>query len=96
MLKLWYSCPATDWTQALPVGNGTVGAMVFGGVSRERIQLNEDTLWTGQPHDYSHEGAVDVLPEIRRLLWEGRQAEAEALAMDRFMSQPMGILSYHT
>ena len=81
-LCLWYTRPAKTWTEALPVGNGYMGAMVFGGVNTERIQFNEHTVWTGQPHDYSHAGAVKALPEIRRLLQEGRAAEREARKLD--------------
>ena len=81
-LCLWYTRPAKNWTEALPVGNGQMGAMVFGGVTTERIQFNEHTVWTGQPHDYAHEGAVKALPEIRRLLQEGRAAEREARQLD--------------
>ncbi|MBI5382855.1 MAG: glycoside hydrolase N-terminal domain-containing protein [Opitutae bacterium] len=88
-LSLWYRQPAAVWTEALPVGNGRLGAMVFGGTAEERLQLNEDTLWTGRPHDYAHEGAAQHLPELRRLLAEGRQKEAEALAMEKFMSVPL-------
>ena len=81
-LCLWYTRPAKAWTDALPVGNGRMGAMVFGGVTTERIQFNEHTVWTGKPHDYAHQGAVKFLPEIRRLLEEGRAAEAEARKLD--------------
>src|SRR5690348_10549524 len=58
-LRLWYDHPAEKWTDALPVGNGRLGAMVFGGVFDERIQFNEDTLWKGHPHDYVRAGARD-------------------------------------
>ena len=54
---LWYDAPAAQWVEALPVGNGRLGAMVFGGIARERIQFNEATLWTGGPHDYARPGA---------------------------------------
>ncbi len=91
---LWYDEPAGAWLEALPLGNGRLGAMVFGGTARERIQFNEDTLWAGGPRDYSHPGAVDALPEIRRLLLEGRQKEAEALAMEKFMSVPLRQVAY--
>ena len=63
-----------EWTEALPIGNGRLGAMVFGGVERERLQFNEDTLWTGGPHSYAHPGAAKYLPEIRRLLFGGQAA----------------------
>ena len=88
-LKLWYNQPARAWTEALPVGSGRLGAMVFGTVEKERLQFNEDTLWTGEPHDYSHEGAAEYLDEIRKLLFEGKQREAERLASEHFMSVPL-------
>lgn len=91
---LWYEQPAEKWVEALPVGNGRLGAMVFGGVPTERIQFNEDTLWTGRPHRYHRPGAVEVLPELRRLLAEGKQSAAERLAMDRFMSDPLRQKAY--
>lgn len=91
---LWYDRPAKDWSEALPVGNGIMGAMVFGGVPEEHIQFNEHTIWTGQPRSYAHPGAVKALPEIRRLLFEGKQKEAEKLAMDEFMSVPLRQTAY--
>ncbi|PTY07495.1 alpha-L-fucosidase [Opitutaceae bacterium EW11] len=93
-LQLWYRAPSSVWTEALPVGNGRLGAMVFGGVAEERLQLNEDTLWSGAPHEYQHPGAVEVLPKLRELLFEGKQKEAEKLAMERFMSVPLHQESY--
>lgn len=93
-LSLWYRHPANQWSEALPIGNGRLGAMVFGGIETERLQFNDDTIWTGQPHEYHHEGAARFLPEIRRLLAEGKQKEAEALAMDKFMSIPIGQRTY--
>jgi len=88
-LKLWYRQSAQEWTEALPVGNGRLGAMVFGGTENERLQFNEDTLWTGKPHDYSHPGAAEYLPIVRKLLFEGKQREAEELAMEHMMSVPL-------
>jgi alpha-L-fucosidase 2 len=93
-LVLWYRKPATKWVEALAIGNGRLGGMVFGGVRKERIQFNEDTLWTGEPHDYSHAGAAEHLPTIRRLLFEGKQKEAEKLAMRSFMSVPLRQKAY--
>ncbi len=93
-LRLWYRTPAAVWTEALPVGNGSQGAMVFGGLAREHIQFNHDTLWSGGPRDYQHAGAAEVLPELRRLLLEGKQHEAEALAKERFMSVPLRQAAY--
>ncbi|MFH1918826.1 MAG: glycoside hydrolase family 95 protein [Planctomycetota bacterium] len=91
---LWYRQPAEQWTEALPIGNGRLGAMVFGGAAHERIQFNEDTLWAGKPRDYAHEGAVEYLPVIRKLLGEGKQGEAERLAMEHFMSVPLRQFPY--
>ncbi len=93
-LTLWYKQPANQWVEALPVGNGHLGAMVFGGVDHERIQFNESTVWTGEPHDYAHHGAYQHLNEIRDLLWAGKQKEAEDLAMKEFMSEPLHQKAY--
>jgi alpha-L-fucosidase 2 len=93
-LMLWYDEPATEWTEALPVGNGRLGAMVFGGTDTENIQFNEETLWSGQPHDYAHEGAWKYLDDLRQLLWDDKQEEAHKLGNEHFMSQPFGMLSY--
>ncbi|MHC4402371.1 MAG: glycoside hydrolase family 95 protein [Planctomycetota bacterium] len=93
-MVLWYPRPAEKWVEALPIGNGRLGAMVFGGTGRERIQFNEDTLWAGKPRDYVHEGAAEHLPVIRKLLAEGRQREAEQLAMEQFMSVPLRQMPY--
>ncbi len=84
-LKLWYNKPAAKWTEALPLGNGRIGAMVFGGIEQDRIQFNEETLWTGEPRDYNRTGAYKYLDSIRRLLFAGKQKEAEALAEKEFM-----------
>src|ERR1035437_58963 len=93
-LTLWYNQPAVLWTDALPVGNGHMGAMIFGGAAHERIQFNEHTVWTGEPHDYAHKGASKYLPQIRELLWAGKQKEAEDLAMKEFMSEPIRQKAY--
>ena len=93
-LKLWYARPAATWEEALPIGNGRLGAMIFGGVTEEHIQFNEETLWTGAPHDYSHKGASQYLNRIRELIWQGKQEEAESLAMEKFMSVPLGQCKY--
>lgn len=84
-LKLWYRQPAVKWTDALPIGNGRLGAMIFSGVSRDRIQFNEETLWTGEPRNYNKPGAHRFLDTIRQLLFEKKQKEAEALAEREFM-----------
>ncbi len=93
-LNLWYDEPASAWTEALPIGNGRLAAMVYGGTEKETIQFNEETLWSGQPHDYAHPGAYNYLKKIRELLWAGKQREAEELANQHFMSQPFGQLCY--
>ena len=75
-LTLDYDAPAATWNEALPLGNGRLGAMVFGGPGAERLQLNEDTLWDGRP-DYMLEPRIrGILPEIRRLILDGKEAEA--------------------
>ena len=82
-LTLWYPQPAAKgMSEALPVGNGCIGAMVHGGVPTEHIQFNEHTIWTGQPHSYAHLGATKSLPDIRRLLQEMRKLERAALQFD--------------
>ena len=91
---LQYDEPAIAWTEALPVGNGSMGAMVFGGTESERIQFNEDSLWTGIPRTYVNEGASKLLPQMRELLFEGKPREAEKLALTGFMSKPLTQDSY--
>jgi len=95
-LILWYRQPAKEWTEALPVGNGRLGGMVFGGVERERIQLNEETLWDGGPHDTNNPEALGALPEVQRLLFEGKNAEATELAGQKMMGVPHRIKSYQS
>lgn len=91
---LWYAQPAAKWTEALPVGNGRMGAMVFGGVLDERLQFNEDTLWKGHPHDYVRTGASDHLAEIRQLLFAGNVKAAEELSRQTFLSDPVRQKAY--
>jgi len=93
-LKLWYNKPASVWEEALPVGNGRLGAMIYGGTEEDHIQFNEETLWTGEPHDYSNSDAYRYLGTIRQLLWEGKQKEAEKLALEHFMSKPLRQKKY--
>ena len=68
-LVLWYERPATQWVEALPIGNGRLGAMIFGGTASERLQLNEDTLYAGGPYDPNNREALAALPEARRLIF---------------------------
>lgn len=98
-LTLWYRRPAARWTEAMVVGNGRLGGMVWGSVKRERIDLNEDTLWSGEPYDNINPNGLKSLPEIRRLLVQGKNQEAQQL-VERDMNgrynqsyQPLGELS---
>ncbi|MDF2188587.1 glycoside hydrolase N-terminal domain-containing protein [Paraflavitalea sp. CAU 1676] len=84
-LQLWYQQPAKKWTEALPIGNGRLGAMIYGDAMNDHIQFNEETLWSGGPHEYQRNGAYRYLQPIRQLLQEGKQREAEALAEKEFM-----------
>lgn len=93
-LKLWYETPAEIWEEALPIGNGRLGAMIYSGTGVDHIQFNEETLWTGEPHDYSNEGASGYLQKIRELIWQGKQKEAETLALEKFMSVPLHQKAY--
>ncbi|MDE0260783.1 MAG: glycoside hydrolase N-terminal domain-containing protein [Bryobacterales bacterium] len=95
-LELWYDRPAERWVEALPVGNGRLGAMVFGGTASERIQFNEDTVWQGEPRSYANPGSHRWLRRIRSLLFEGKQSAAEELAMERFMSVPLRQKAYQS
>jgi alpha-L-fucosidase 2 len=93
-LRLWYERPAAEWVEALPIGNGRLGAMVFGGVARERLQINEDTLWSGGPYSQLNGEAEAHLEAVRRLIFEGRYAEAEALAERHLMGRPLRQMPY--
>ena len=95
-LMLWYKQPAANWNEALPIGNGRIGAMVFGGVGDERIQLNDDTLWAGGPKDRVNPKALAALPEVRRLIFEGKNEEATKLADSAMMGVPHNVESYQT
>src|SRR5499426_4880262 len=88
-LSLWYDRPAREWVEALPIGNGRLGAMMFGGTANERIQFNEATVWDGEPHDYNHDGASSMLDSLRALLFAGKQKQADSLASARVMSIPL-------
>jgi alpha-L-fucosidase 2 len=96
LLRLWYDAPARDWVQALPIGNGRLGAMVFGGTATERLQLNENSLWAGGPHDYDSPEALAALPEIRRLVFAGEWKQAQDLVNEKFMGRPVKQSPYQT
>lgn len=85
--QLWYRQPAQNWEEALPVGNGRIGAMAFGGTNKERLALNEDTLWSGYPKEKNHPGAAAHLEEVRRLLAEGETAKAQQLANQELLGE---------
>ena len=91
---LWYRGPASLWTDALPLGNGRLGAMVYGGVTRDEFQLNEDTLWSGGPYAPANPEASRHLGKVRDLIFAGRYAEAEALANRHLMGRPYLQTSY--
>ncbi len=95
-LKLWYGHPAKTWEEALPLGNGRSGAMVYGGVEQETIQLNEDTFWAGGPHNNLNPAALAALPEIRRLISDGSYSEASALAEKTITSQGAQGMPYQS
>src|SRR5437868_459190 len=85
---LWYRQPAEKWVEAMPIGNGRLGAMVFGKIADEHIQLNEDTVWSGERRDRMNPAARQAVPEIRRLLFAGKVAEAEAMADKDMLAIP--------
>ena len=88
--KLWYDQPAMTWTQALPIGNGVMGGMVFGTPAVEHIQINEETIWAGQPNQVVNPNAKEALPEVRRLIFEGKYQEAQDMANANIMPNAVG------
>ncbi len=95
-LVLWYEEPAESWVEALPVGNGRLGAMVFGGIGTERIQLNEKSLWAGKPLERDPVGAYEHLPKARALIFSGNYVEGERIMQEEFMGPRIAPLSYQT
>lgn len=95
-LKVWFVQPAMEWNVALPVGNGDLGAMVFGGIDDERIQLNEKTLWAGSRNDFVNPQAKSALPLVRKLLFDEKYAEARDLAQQKLMGKNKRMSSYQT
>ncbi len=91
---LFYRQPAREWVEALPIGNGRLGGMVFGGVPAERIPLNEDTFWSGGPYDPINGEALRYLPKVRELIREGRYKEAQDLADEKLMGRPRHLQAY--
>ncbi|WNH09463.1 glycoside hydrolase N-terminal domain-containing protein [Thalassobellus suaedae] len=96
VLKLWYDEPAEIWNEALPLGNGRLGAMVFGDPAIERLQLNEETIWAGSPNSIAHDKALKALPKVRQLIFDGKYAEAQAMATSDIRSQTNNGMPYQT
>ncbi len=95
-LKLWYLHPAKQWVEALPVGNGRLGAMVYGDPVNEVIQLNENTVWAGQPYRNDNPDAREALPEVRKLIFEGKYKQAQDLINQKFISKISSGMPYQT
>ena len=95
-LTVWYCQPAQEWVEALPIGNGRLGGMVFGGVGEEHVQLNDDTLWASGGKSRVNPEGLKALPEIRRLLFAGKNDEADKLIFDAMNGIPANIKSYET
>lgn len=95
-LKLWYDKPATSWVESLPIGNGRLGAMVFGDPQHEQFQLNEETVWGGSPYNNTNPKAKDALADIRKLIFAGQNAQAQALCGPAICSPQANGMPYQT
>lgn len=95
-LKLWYTSPAKQWVEALPVGNGRLGAMIFGNPCNEVIQLNENSVWAGQPNRNDNPDAREALPEVRKLIFEGKYREAQDLINQKFITKTSHGMPFQT
>ena len=96
MSKLWYKEPAKEWEQALPIGNGRLGGMIFGNLKNEVIQLNEESIWYGGPVDRLNPDAKEALPKVRELIFAGQVQKAEELLLDSFTGCPESMHPYQT
>lgn len=94
--KLWYNEPASKWMEALPIGNGRLGAMVYGGVENEKLQLNEQSVWAGPPIPEDRVGSYKYIEEARNLIFDGKYVEAQKLVQDNVMSRRISPRSYQT
>ena len=94
--KLWYDEPAQVWTEALPLGNGRLGAMVFGNPGVEHIQLNEETIWAGRPNNNANPNALEYIPKVRQLVFEGKYLEAQTLATEKVMAKTNSGMPYQS
>ena len=97
-MVLWYRQPAAEWVEAVPIGNGRLGAMVYGGVNREWLQLNEDTLWTGRPIERHRKNIAEALDRARTMIFEGKYVEAQAFVQENIMGKRVetGLHTYQT
>src|SRR5574344_811493 len=93
---LWYDKPAAVWTEALPLGNGRLGAMVYGTPGIEQIQLNEETIWAGRPNNNANPEALEYLPKVRDLVFAGKYQEAQTLASEKVMSKTNSGMPYQS
>ena len=93
-LVLWYEKPAEQWVEALPIGSGRLGAMIFGGTTSERLQINEDTLYAGGPYDPNNREALKALPEARQLIFQGKYKQANDLIGAKMMAHPIKQMPY--
>ena len=91
---LWYNKPAGNWDEALPIGNGRLGAMIFGGVKRERYQLNEDSVWSGGPRSRNNKSAIKNLDKVRDLIKQEKISDAEKIIFDGFCGTPVNQRHY--
>ncbi len=93
---LWYTHPADKWQNALPVGNGRLGAMVFGRTDEEKIQFNEETYWSGRPYSQTAGGGFEALPEIQKLIFQGKYIQAHKLFGRHLMGYPVEQQKYQS
>ena len=89
--KLWYDTPAKIWLEALPIGNSHLGAMVYGGIQKDEIQLNEETFWSGGPHNNNSKTSLNYLEQVRNLIFSGKESEAESIINNQFVVGPHGM-----
>lgn len=94
--KLWYDRPAQVWTEALPLGNGRLGAMVFGNPAMEQLQLNEETIWAGRPNNNANPDALEYIPKVRELVFAGKYLEAQTLATEKVMAKTNSGMPYQS
>lgn len=94
--KLWYDRPAQVWTEALPLGNGRLGTMIFGNPGIEQLQLNEETLWAGRPNNNANPDALEAIPQVRQLVFAGKYLEAQTLATAKVMAKTNSGMPYQT